>query len=200
MLDLKITGGTIVDGTGRPGFRGDVGVRDGRIVAIGKVTETARETIDASGRVVSPGFIDVHTHFDAQVFWEPTLSPSCYHGVTTVVGGFCGFSIAPISPESADYIKPMLARVEGMPLATLEKAVPWSWTSFGEYLSKLEGKVGLNAGFFAGHSAIRRVVMGKRAVGEKATPDELQKNEGAIGQVVVGRRARLFDDGFAHPQ
>ena len=173
MLDVKIEGGTIVDGTGEPGFAGDLGIRDGRIVAIGKVEEDARETIDATGRVVAPGFVDSHTHYDAQVFWDPTLSPSCYHGVTTVVGGFCGFSIAPINAESAPYLQRMLSRVEGMPLATLEQAVPWNWASFGEFLSRIDGKTGLNCGFFAGHSAIRRAVMGERAVGEEATPADL---------------------------
>jgi N-acyl-D-aspartate/D-glutamate deacylase len=182
MLDKKITGGTIIDGTGRAGFKGDVGIKDGRIVAIGKVDEDARETIDAKGRVVAPGFIDVHTHYDAQAFWEPTFSPSCYHGVTTVMGGFCGFSIAPITADAAPYIKRMLARVEGMPLDTLEKAVAWDWSSFGEFLSKLDGKIGLNAGFFAGHSAIRRVVMGERAVGEKATPDEIEQMKHLLGK------------------
>ncbi len=175
MLDLKITGGTIVDGSGKPRYRGDVGVKDGRIVAVGELTEDARETLDATGRIVAPGFIDVHTHYDAQVFWDPALSPSCFHGVTTVLGGFCGFSIAPMSPEAADYLMRMLARVEGMPLETLQMAVPWNWRSFGEFLASFEGKVGLNAGFFAGHSAIRRVVMGERAVGEKATPEELEQ-------------------------
>ena len=174
MLDLKIAGGTIVDGTGRPGFAGDLGVRNGRIVAVGKVDEAARETIDATGRIVAPGFVDSHTHYDAQVFWDPTLSPSCYHGVTTVVGGFCGFSIAPINAESAPYLQRMLSRVEGMPLATLETAVPWNWSSFGEFLSRIDGKAGLNCGFFAGHSAIRRAVMGARAVGEEATPADLE--------------------------
>jgi N-acyl-D-aspartate/D-glutamate deacylase len=190
MLDLNITGGTIVDGSGAPRYRGDVGVKDGRIVAIGILAEPARETVDAAGRVVAPGFIDAHTHYDAQVFWDPTLSPSCYHGVTTVIGGFCGFSIAPMSPEAADYLMRMLARVEGMPLETLRTAVPWNWRSFGEFLNSVEGKTGLNAGFFAGHSAIRRVVMGERAVGEKSTPEELAKMkalleeslaEGALG-------------------
>jgi N-acyl-D-aspartate/D-glutamate deacylase len=173
MLDLKIAGGTIVDGSGQPGFPGDIGVKDGRIVAVGVVSEEARETVDASGQIVSPGFIDVHTHYDAQVFWDPALSPSCFHGVTTVLGGFCGFSIAPMTPDALTYLAPMLARVEGMPLETLEQAVPWNWQSFGEYLDRIEGTVGLNAGFYAGHSAIRRVVMGDRAVGHAATPEEL---------------------------
>ncbi len=182
MLDLKIANGTIVDGTGKPGYVGDLGIKDGRIVAVGKVDEDARETIDAAGRVVAPGFIDCHTHYDAQVFWDPTLSPSCYHGVTTVFGGFCGFSIAPLSPESGAYLMPMLARVEGMPLAVLEGAVPWNWSSFGEFLDRFEGKVGLNAGFFAGHSAIRRYVMGTRAVGEKASEADLEAMKALLGK------------------
>jgi N-acyl-D-aspartate/D-glutamate deacylase len=182
MLDLKITGGTIVDGSGQPGFIGDIGIRDGRIIAMGAVPEDARETVDATGKIVSPGFIDVHTHYDAQVFWDPALSPSCFHGVTTVLGGFCGFSIAPMTSDALVYLAPMLARVEGMPLETLQMAVPWNWNSFGEYLDRIEGRVGLNAGFFAGHSAIRRVVMGERAVGEKATAEELSAMEELLGK------------------
>ena len=190
MLDLKITGGRIADGTGAAAYLGDVGVKDGRIVAVGVVAEDARETIDATGKVVAPGFIDVHTHYDAQAFWDPTFSPSCYHGVTTIFGGFCGFSIAPLTPEAGAYLMPMLARVEGMPVETLKAGVPWDWDSFGSFLAKLEGKVALNAGFFVGHSAVRRVVMGERAVGEKATPAELAEmkrlvdrslSEGAMG-------------------
>jgi N-acyl-D-aspartate/D-glutamate deacylase len=182
MLDLKITGGTIVDGCGGPRFRGDIGIKDGRIAAIGEVAEEARETLEITGRIVAPGFVDVHTHYDAQVFWDPKLSPSCFHGVTTVVGGFCGFSIAPMTPEAAAYIKPMLARVEGMPLKTLDEAVPWNWSSFGEYLDRIEGRIGLNAGFFVGHSPIRRIVMGERAVGQKATQRDMEAMKALLGK------------------
>jgi N-acyl-D-aspartate/D-glutamate deacylase len=186
MLDLKITGGTIVDGSGEPRYRGDVGIKDGRIVAMGTVEEPAREVIDAQGKVVAPGFVDVHTHYDAQGFWDPTLSPSSFHGVTTVFGGNCGFSIAPLSEESGAYLMPMLARVEGMPLESLAKGVPWNWSSFAEFLSRLDGKLAINAGFMAGHSAIRRYVMGPRAVGEKATPAEIETMKELLRESIRG--------------
>ena len=173
MLDLLIRNGQVVDGSGEPARGGDIAIKDGRIAEIGRITEPARRTIDADGRVVSPGFVDVHTHYDAQVFWDPKLSPSCYHGVTTVFGGNCGFSIAPLSEEAAPYLLRMLARVEGMPEVSLKAGVPWDWESFSDYLAKIEGRVGLNAGFMCGHSAIRRVAMGERAVGFTATPAEL---------------------------
>src|SRR6202012_6040594 len=102
--------------TGKPRYRGDVGVKDGRVAVLGNVTDAAKQEIRADGRVVAPGFVDPHTHYDAQVFWDPTLSPSCYHGVTTIFGGFCGFSIAPITPEAAGYTMPMLGRLAGLPL------------------------------------------------------------------------------------
>lgn len=186
MFDCAIVGGTIIDGTGQPGFRADIGIRDGRIACIGTLPEPASNVIDATGRIVSPGFIDVHTHYDAQAFWDPTFSPSCYHGVTTIIGGFCGFSIAPLTPASASYLKPMLARVEGMPLETLECALDWNWSSFASYLARLDGRIGLNAGFFAGHSAIRRVVMGERAVGSTATPDEIAEMQSLLGESLAG--------------
>jgi N-acyl-D-aspartate/D-glutamate deacylase len=173
MLDCVIAGGTVIDGTGAERRDADVGIRDGRVVAIGAVDEPSRERIDARGRVVCPGFVDIHTHFDAQVFWDPALTPSCFHGVTTVAGGHCGFSIAPLTPDAADYLLHMLARVEGMPVAALQEGVPWDWTSFGSYLDRLEGRIGLNAGFLVGHSALRRVVMGESAVGSEATPEQL---------------------------
>ena len=175
MLDVIIQGGKIVDGSGEPARSGDVGMRDGRIAAVGVVEEDARETIDARGRVVAPGFVDVHTHYDAQVFWDATLSPSPYHGVTSVVGGNCGFSIAPLVPGAGDYLMRMLARVEGMPLESLEQGVPWNWKSFDDYLSLIDGTLAVNAGFMVGHCAIRRAVMGERAVGSEASDAELEK-------------------------
>ena len=174
MFDVLIRGGLVVDGSGDPARRADIALRDGRIAAIGEVSGPARETLDAAGCIVAPGFVDVHTHYDAQAFWDPMLSPSPYHGVTTIVGGNCGFSIAPLSAEAGDYLMRMLARVEGMPLESLQQGVPWDWSSFGEYLARLEGRLAVNAGFMVGHSALRRVVMGERAVGHEATPDELE--------------------------
>ena len=132
MYDCVITGGIVVDGTGSERRRADIGVRNGRIVALGAIGGAAKRTIDARDRIVAPGFVDIHTHFDAQAFWDPTLSPSPLHGVTTVVGGNCGFSIAPLTAEAGGYLMRMLARVEGMPLESLEQGVPWDWTSFGE--------------------------------------------------------------------
>jgi len=191
MLDLLIKGGMVVDGTGAPRREADVGVRDGRIVALGRVSEAARDTIDAAGRIVAPGFVDVHTHYDAQAFWDHSLSPSSYHGVTTVVGGNCGFSIAPLSgkPDDSHYLLHMLARVEGMPVESLEQGVPWDWTSFGQYLSRLDGKLAVNAAFMVGHSALRRAVMGARAVGEKAT-------EAEIGQMQALLRESIREGGL----
>ena len=138
MLDVLIKGGKLIDGSGEPARPGDLGIQDGRIVAIGEVDQQARRTIDATGKVVSPGFIDVHTHYDAQAFWDGTLSPSPHHGVTTVMAGNCGFSIAPLTPEAGDYLMRMLARVEGMPLVALQQGVPWDWRSFEDQMEVLQ--------------------------------------------------------------
>lgn len=190
MFDLIITNARIVDGSGDPAYEGSVALRDGRIAALGMVEGPAAETIDAGGHVVSPGFVDVHTHYDAQVFWDPTLSPSCFHGVTTVFGGFCGFSIAPLTAQSAPYMLRMLSRVEGMPETSLTQGVPWSWRSFADYLSLLDGKVGINTGFMVGHSALRCATMGDRARGSEASAAEVKEmrqllakslSEGAMG-------------------
>jgi N-acyl-D-aspartate/D-glutamate deacylase len=173
-FDIVIRGGSLIDGSGAPAREGDIALSDGRIAAIGDVAGDAREIHDATGLVVAPGFIDIHTHYDAQAFWDGTLSPSPYHGVTTIVGGNCGFSIAPLAPEAGEYLMRMLARVEGMPIDSLREGVPWDWQSFDEYLGRLENRLAVNAGFMVGHSALRRVVMGERAVGEEATPSELE--------------------------
>ena len=185
MFDTWIRGGSVIDGSGAPARRADVAIRDGRIAEIAEPEEgskPARQTLDVEGRFVAPGFIDIHTHYDAQAFWDPTLSPSPYHGVTTIVGGNCGFSIAPLSPDAGDYLMRMLARVEGMPLESLQTGVPWDWSSFGDYLGRLEGRLAVNAGFMVGHSAVRRVVMGERAVGHEATPAELEAMNALLAQ------------------
>ncbi|MHB1486015.1 MAG: N-acyl-D-amino-acid deacylase family protein [Acidimicrobiales bacterium] len=174
MLDYLVKGATIVDGTGGPSYVGDVGVGDGRILVVGSVNETAHQVLDADGLVVAPGFVDPHTHYDAQLFWDPAASPSNVHGVTTVIGGNCGFTLAPLRSEDADYIRRMMAKVEGMPLAALENGVNWTWESFAEYLDALDGRVGVNAGFMVGHCAIRRYVMGPDAIGQVASPDQIQ--------------------------
>jgi N-acyl-D-aspartate/D-glutamate deacylase len=173
MLDTVIRSGIVIDGTGSPRRPADVGVADGRIVALGRVDGPARHTIDADGRIVAPGFVDVHTHLDAQAFWDPTLGPSPLHGVTTAIGGNCGFTIAPLSEAAGGYLMRMLAKVEGMPLASLEEGVPWDWTTTAEYLDRLDGTLAINAGFKVGHSALRRVVMGEAANERTATDDEL---------------------------
>src|SRR5689334_23097915 len=175
MLDVVIRGGTVVDGTGAPGRTADVGLRDGRVVAIGAVDEDATDVVDADGLVVAPGFVDPHTHYDAQLFWDAAATPSNLHGVTSMIGGNCGFTLAPLHARDADYMRRMMMKVEGMPLPALEAGVPWSWQSFGEYLGALDGRVGMNVGFLVGHCALRRHVMGADAVGNVATDAQLDE-------------------------
>jgi N-acyl-D-aspartate/D-glutamate deacylase len=173
MLDYVIRNGLVVDGTGSPARRADVGVLDGRIVAVGPVEESGATELDAEGLVVAPGIIDPHTHYDAQLFWDPTASPSNLHGVTTVIGGNCGFTLAPVRARDHDFTRRMMAKVEGMPLVALEGGLPWDWTGFGEYLDRLEGNLGVNAGFLVGHCAVRRWVMGDERGTEVATDQEI---------------------------
>ncbi|MFI0912219.1 amidohydrolase family protein [Streptomyces abikoensis] len=188
MLDHLIRRATVVDGTGGPAYVADVGVRDGRIALIdrdaggvkagGRVGHRARTEENATGLVLAPGFVDPHTHYDAQLFWDPYAAPSLSHGVTTVVGGNCGFSLAPLHPgrpADADYTRRMMSKVEGMSLAALEQGAPWDWSSFGEYLDALDGRIAVNAGFMVGHCALRRYAMGPSAIGGTPGAEELRR-------------------------
>lgn len=178
MLDHLVKGVTVVDGSGGPAYIADVGIRDGRIAVVGRAGEEARSSEDASGLVLAPGFVDPHTHYDAQLFWDPYATPSLNHGVTTVAAGNCGFTLAPLNPDrpdDADYTRRMMAKVEGMSLVALEEGAPWNWHTFGDYLDALEGRIAVNAGFMVGHCALRRHVMGPDAVGGQPTDDQLAR-------------------------
>lgn len=172
MLDLLIKNAWIVDGNGTPGFSGDLAVQDGKIAVVGAViSDQARHTIDAAGQVVAPGFIDIHTHYDAQVFWDPLCSSSSWHGSTTVVTGNCGFTLAPCRPEDRDYLTRTLAVVEDMSLRALQEGIAWNWEDFPGYIAAVEQQPkAINVGCYIGHSAVRRYVMGsdcRRVASEK---------------------------------
>ncbi len=181
---IVIRGGTVIDGTGTPGVVADVLVRDGRVVEIGVGLE-GDTVLDATGCVVAPGFIDIHTHYDAQVFWDPALTPSVYHGVTTVVAGNCGFSIAPTRPAHRELIAQTLEKVEDMDVASLIEGIPWEFESFPEYLAAVErrGTV-LNFAAFIGHTPLRIYAMGDEAVGREATAEEIATMTAMVGEAM----------------
>ena len=173
--DLLIQNGTVVDGSGLPRFQADVAIAEGKIAAIGKIRESAREIIDAEGHVVSPGFVDGHTHMDAQVFWDPLGTCSCWHGITSVVMGNCGFSLAPCSEEDKLLVMRNLERAEDISPEAMQAGITWSWTTYPEYLDAVERlPKGINYSAYIGHSALRTYVMGERAFTEEAPPDDLE--------------------------
>jgi N-acyl-D-aspartate/D-glutamate deacylase len=186
-FDLVIRGGTVVDGTGRPGMRGDVGIRGGRITALGEAKGAAAQTVDADGLVVAPGFIDVHTHYDAQVMWDRMLTISPWHGVTTVVMGNCGFGVAPTRPDHRGLIMRTLEKVEGMSLAALEAGLgeAWSFETFPEYLDAVERRgTALNVAVLLGHTPLRLYVMGEEATERPATDDEIARMRALVREAI----------------
>ena len=173
-FDLVVRNGIVVDGSGAPGQLADVAIEAGRIAAIGTVTERGREEIDATGHVVAPGFVDAHTHMDAQVFWDELGSTSCYHGVTTAVMGNCGFTLAPAPPRHRALVVSNIERAEDISSEALAQGIDWTWSHFSEYLDAVDARPkGINYACSIGHSALRIWAMGERAFTDTATPEEL---------------------------
>jgi N-acyl-D-amino-acid deacylase len=184
-FDLVVKNGVVIDGSGLPRFRADVGVKDGRIASIGRIRENAKEVIDAEGHVVAPGFIDGHTHMDAQIFWDPLGTCSCWHGITTVVMGNCGFTLAPCADKDKHLVMRNLERAEDISADAMNVGIEWSWTTFREYLDTLERlPKGINYSGYIGHSALRTYVMGERAFDGAASEDDLKAMEAELGDAI----------------
>jgi N-acyl-D-aspartate/D-glutamate deacylase len=213
--DLVVRGGKVIDGTGMGAFGADIAIQDGRVARVGRVTEAAKKTIDADGCWVTPGFIDVHTHYDVQLDWDPLATPSSWHGVTTALAGNCGFTLAPAKPQDVDWLAGMLSRVEGMSRDALAEGLRFSGGSFGDYWARFDGKIGINVGSYVGHCAVRRWVMGDDASERQATPEEItamqelvrqSMREGAIGfstsqiELHVGEDGRPVPSNLASPE
>jgi N-acyl-D-aspartate/D-glutamate deacylase len=211
LLDTVIRGGTIVDGTGRPGFSGDVGIRAGRVTAVGRVAERGAREIDASGLLVTPGWVDVHTHYDGQVTWDPQLTPSCWHGVTTVVMGNCGVGFAPAETERRDWLIGLMEGVEDIPGTALAEGIRWEWEGFPEYLDAVERQPhALDVAAQVPHGALRAYVMGERGADHTAapTPEEIAEmarlvrealEAGALGFTTSRTRNHRTRDGAPTP-
>ncbi len=182
MYDLVLKGGRIYDGSGMPSFNGDVAIENGKIVAIGRLNGGATRTLNVDGLAVAPGFIDPHTHLDAQLLWDPLGTSSCFHGVTSVVLGNCGLSLAPAKPENRESMIKSFVRVEAISRRVLEEGVEWKWTSTAEYLSTLGTRLGINAAALIGHIAVRHYVMGEDAVERQATAEEIARMKQLVRQ------------------
>jgi len=186
--DVVIKNGTVVDGTGNQRRQADVAIQGDRIAAIGKVTDTAKRTIDAEGKIVTPGFVDIHTHLDAQVWWDPAVSSSCWHGVTSVVMGNCGVTFAPCRPEDRDYLAHLMESVEDIPAASITEGMLWKWETYGEYLKALDGTPkGVNVGGMVGHCAVRYWAMGEESLENKpASPEAIGRMRDIVAEAISG--------------
>jgi len=208
-FDLVIKNGRVIDGTGMKSFVADIGIRGDRIARVGRVNDPGdARVVDAEGRWVTPGFIDVHTHYDVQLDWDPLVTPSSWHGVTTVLAGNCGFTLTPAKPEDVSWLASMLSRVEGMSKEALAEGLQFEGGGFGDYWKRFDGKIGVNVGSFVGHCAIRRYVMGDDASEREATADEIEQmrelvrdamREGAMGFSTSQIDVHVGDDGREVP-
>src|SRR5712692_1461623 len=184
--DIIIKGGTIVDGTGAPRFDADLALANGRIAEVGRISEGATETIDARGLVVAPGFVDPHTHYDAQICWDPLITSSSWHGVTSVVMGNCGVGIAPCKPEVREIAAWDLVNVEAIPFDVLSKGITWDWVSFPEYMQAAQKRgSGINLGFMAPLTPFRHFVMGEQSMERAATPEEIAQIKALLKEAVA---------------
>ncbi len=197
MYDVKITNGTIVDGTGAPRFVGDVAMKDGVVVEVSQssLDADAVETVDATGLLVTPGFVDIHTHYDGQATWDPLLEPSSGHGVTTVVAGNCGVGFAPVRPGDEEWLIKLMEGVEDIPGTALTEGIDWSWETFPEYLDALDRRqFGVDIGVQVSHGAVRAYAMGERgAANEPADPDEIAAMAAIVQEAVEAGALGLLD-------
>ena len=191
MYDLVIRNGSVVDGSGLPAFKADVAVQDGRIVRIGRVTETARRVVDAAGKVVAPGFIDPHTHFDAQLLWDGCAKPALSHGVTTIVPGNCSLSLAPLRAEHRMKLVGMFNQIEEMPLKAFKEGVVWDWETFSEYITRIRKGLAINVAPLVGHSVIRLWVMRDAAMERTATDAEISEMQAVLRECLDAGAAGL---------
>jgi N-acyl-D-amino-acid deacylase len=186
--DVVIKNGTVVDGTGHRPYRADVAVQGDRIAEIGKITGSAKRTLDAEGHIVTPGFVDIHTHLDAQIFWDPIASSSCWHGITSVVMGNCGVTFAPCKSQDREYLAHLMESVEDIPAATIMAGMPWQWETYGEYLKALDAvPKGVNVGGMVGHCAVRYWSMGQECLENKpASPDQIARMHDIVAEAIAG--------------
>lgn len=191
-VDTLLQGALIIDGTGQAGYHGDIAIKGGVITAVGETNESSSKVVDSTGLVAAPGFWDIHSHYDAQLLWDPMASSSGWHGVTTIAMGNCGFTIAPARPADQDYLIRSLSRVEGIERTAMESTLPWSFESYPEYLDLIDKRLGVNVLSLIGHSAVRRYVLGQEASHREATEGEIEQM-----RVIVREALRAGAIGFS---